>query len=1718
MPEQNIKTRLQLKTDTTENWSIASNPPEGRPFIPKKGEPIVYQDGKLSQLKIGNGIDTPENLPEVGKELSNDFSISDELVELSNDIEPNTGLNVISKIHRDETWSLSNKLSLHQVSGTNFVDVVAFLGGAGTVFSRGGITATVTDSCTLEISGTNETSDWVYIINKYHWSGEQTEKVYPAGTYTIPSGFMLNIRAAQYPDNVVISGIGGNLRDTVTIPEPFRIISLVYAVAAGVTINTSIPLGIFRGTSIPENFQYNGKIHTIDFANPVYEGLFDWTSGELKDIDGNTVAYYDKSDIATLPGTNYFWTAFGENTISNASKNLDKIILHFDEVAPEETVPSICDFVLTPTTMEAAYGLGAGSFLPNQKFNGNEVPTLTTKGTLLVKDAENNIKYSKAIEPFFNSRGVSDTLTHKGLEKKWSKKFYLLKDPVSITSVPPRWDWEIENKMYVWEFDESEFINTGIPAKIEDIPIVSACFINNDTVKDKISTTSLYNDTPYPAVFSYNAETGKYILTARGVGGSISAQLTKYSKAYFYYALEAPYVSAFNFALGIDAGDLVSFEVDLSDAEPYIVEEGLFQTLNSVVTDFDVTPNIAVLVPRSVEDAMDGMNNAARVLNMRDSADDNTTAQDYSWIGAGDGITDYTTQIQTKLDELHNISNGGTIHLGPGVYPINKSLIVYGNTQVIGDGHTTIEQRADNTHAVIWSGSNIRMSDLTIKLAGHCTEITACIFTNSANSELAGPDKRDDRYPENMYVQFCSASNVTLLGAYGLSSSNGDVYLSDEALNYRGVGLTGLNGLNNFCDYDGLACRNLYAGIISRGGGNQHRVQVTDSRIGVWCQSGNDIFNITGHTLYGTGKDGNIVSGTDYVVYVEGHYNTFTTRFYDTQYTKNVYYFDSASMGNTYSWNPTISLIKSNVDTAAWIGHSIVTDLGRANAQEAPVKEEYVGVGPRLFTLSSLPTWNTQFNPSVHNALSGAGVWGNITSNKEWSNDGIELPEVCLYPKENHYTGNGLASVICQDSPSEEAPIEIIIDISNRPIASYEGYWIQFDHRYIAENYTVSFDTNNDGVFNLSSPPVIQNTNAVSYYMNYQTPASHIYRIKISITKALQIAELKYQDAGHVMHTTNYNPNGYVGIVNIGMPSNDAYGRAFLGECGGNLYGNVDMHQNTLKNLPMPVENGDAANKSYVEAQLSNLPVHQGSVENSFVANDFINNKAVSKYSAASGYNTIAGCKAFTVREITNKPKRRLVTLSVPASVLTSYDTSSFRLRIQFSHAVNAGTTFYIKGANSQALEWLLADDNTSFYNMNQTSLTRYQFTRTYEGSDLDTCKFSFTALLDNAPNSSGGIMSSPLGVPSTLLDADGNFNVTLEVECGEEQDLGFVLSLMGDNANTEPSTTLYQHRKTFTVYSEEVKNFVIDNTEDIVIGDVWSLYSNQLGTNLDFYGAVTEVSNTSISVDKIPEDFVSLKEGKLTYIWFPYKPYLNGDQDIGTGSHTRGYDTIACSFGANAEGYNTVAGGKYSHTEGNSTKAGYAGHAQNLETEATGIAAHAQGIRTKATGRQSDANGFETIASGEDATSNGYRTTASGKNSDAGGFNTIASGDTSFTRGLNTEASGKRGFAINNETKALADDTFAAGYKTKATRWAQTVVGIANAEDEHGLFIVGNGSEDDRKNAFVVKTDGSARLAKGGTANDSVVNYAQMRDYVKDYVDTAISNLPRYDGSYKEI
>lgn len=221
------------------------------------------------------------------------------------------------------------------------------------------------------------------------------------------------------------------------------------------------------------------------------------------------------------------------------------------------------------------------------------------------------------------------------------------------------------------------------------------------------------------------------------------------------------------------------------------------------------------------------------------------------------------------------------------------------------------------------------MRDLTIKLSGKCTKLTSCIYANS-NNTVAG--NRNEEFPENIYVWNCSVSNVTLIGTYSLSWQDNYQYLSDEALNYRGVGIMNNHLYFNFFDCDGLICKHLYAGVYSGGGSNNFRIFVTESRHAVYDDSGggNNRFEIKGHTYYGYGPEG-IISATDYVAYTSAETSIFDIMgFYDTQHTKACIYFTGLSMDNIcYLIAPATALTTGESPT--FKGHAEYIDFGRSN-------------------------------------------------------------------------------------------------------------------------------------------------------------------------------------------------------------------------------------------------------------------------------------------------------------------------------------------------------------------------------------------------------------------------------------------------------------------------------------------------------------------------------------------------------------------------------------------------------------------------------------------------------------------------------------------------------------------------------------------------------------------------------------------------------------------
>lgn len=83
--EKTLKTRLLMKTDTSANWSKATN------FIPKAGEIIIYSDDER-KIKVGDGLTKVSSLKFVNQdELAKITTLGDELLAVKNGYLPLSG-------------------------------------------------------------------------------------------------------------------------------------------------------------------------------------------------------------------------------------------------------------------------------------------------------------------------------------------------------------------------------------------------------------------------------------------------------------------------------------------------------------------------------------------------------------------------------------------------------------------------------------------------------------------------------------------------------------------------------------------------------------------------------------------------------------------------------------------------------------------------------------------------------------------------------------------------------------------------------------------------------------------------------------------------------------------------------------------------------------------------------------------------------------------------------------------------------------------------------------------------------------------------------------------------------------------------------------------------------------------------------------------------------------------------------------------------------------------------------------------------------------------------------------------------------------------------------------------------------------------------------------------------------------------------------------------
>ena len=509
------------------------------------------------------------------------------------------------------------------------------------------------------------------------------------------------------------------------------------------------------------------------------------------------------------------------------------------------------------------------------------------------------------------------------------------------------------------------------------------------------------------------------------------------------------------------------------------------------------------------------------------------------------------------------------------------------------------------------------------------------------------------------------------------------------------------------------------------------------------------------------------------------------------------------------------------------------------------------------------------------------------------------------------------------------------------------------------------------------------------------------------------------------------------------------------------------------------------------------------------IFNDYVNNKALSKYSKASGQNNIAGVKVFYISSWDASANTYTLDsvegLEVDDVVSIKWGGSYINFgKITAINTVNLTITTDKFAIND------VGDPNTTLgvlFVVDKPTIGLHSFD---DGQHVEGT--NNVALLWGAHAEGYGNVSA-----DRYAHTEGIGNIAYYAAHAE----GYKTAATGKGSHAEgyntKASSFYSHAEG---YSTEAigKQSHAEGVYTHATGDYSHAegdYTHATGAHSHAEGYYTHACGTTSHAEGYgtkAEGENSHAEGSNTTASGQYS-HSEGYDTHATGfySHAEGYGTIAKAKYAHAEGYSTTASGESSHAEGantnangdashtegnNTTASGNATHAEGYNSHAKGIAAHAEGSGTTAEGDYSHAEGYKTTASGKGAHAEGTNTNASGEGSHAEGYNTTigkattdangkitysggkyahaegdsttASGNRSHAEGYYTNAIGDNSHAEGRSTTAIGNQSHAGGRYTIAGYGDQTVIGKFNNNKEDTLFEVGCGaSEGQRENCF---------------------------------------------------
>ena len=264
--------------------------------------------------EIGNVSEQIDDLKNAVSEV--EYSVDGQVVEVDG-IE-GKDVHIITKFENVNTDIFGSKrIRIQQATSKNLLDMAKMFADRNLLTGEEkGVTWSVdVEKARAHVSGKLDDT----ITGTYHniWV-ESTDEfsgiVFPAGKYNVGAsnnGAVVNAEIIMQWRGA----ISGELSWGNTLVEPSYVSGLYLRVMKNIELDHMVPLYIALDDVVTD-YVFSGTTIQTNITSAVANGSFDWTTGELKDADGNVVETVVPPEIVGLPGINRFICANSSINVS----------------------------------------------------------------------------------------------------------------------------------------------------------------------------------------------------------------------------------------------------------------------------------------------------------------------------------------------------------------------------------------------------------------------------------------------------------------------------------------------------------------------------------------------------------------------------------------------------------------------------------------------------------------------------------------------------------------------------------------------------------------------------------------------------------------------------------------------------------------------------------------------------------------------------------------------------------------------------------------------------------------------------------------------------------------------------------------------------------------------------------------------------------------------------------------------------------------------------------------------------------------------------------------------------------------------------------------------------------------------------------------------------------------------------------------------------------